>query len=86
MKFVPPDLRAGENMCHWQEDPSKIQQGRKSGKGPHGSYQYLCDQCSGKCKQAKETFDTVDLEELADSRERAGAPVLLLTCEGPTNV
>ena len=27
MKFVPPDLRAGE-----QEDPSEIQQGRKSGK------------------------------------------------------
>ena len=29
MKFVPPDLRAG---FYWQEDPSKIQQGRKSGK------------------------------------------------------
>ena len=32
MKFVPPDLRAGENVFYWQEDPSKIQQGRKSGK------------------------------------------------------
>ena len=32
MKFVPSDLRAGENVFHWQEDPSKIQQGRKSGK------------------------------------------------------
>ena len=32
MKFVPPDLRAGENVFHWQEDPSKIQHGRKSGK------------------------------------------------------
>ena len=32
MKFVPPDLRAGENVFCWQEDPSKIQQGRKSGK------------------------------------------------------
>ena len=31
-KFVPPDLRAGENVFYWQEDPSKIQQGRKSGK------------------------------------------------------
>ena len=31
MKFVPPDLRVGQ-MSYWQEDPSKIQQGRKSGK------------------------------------------------------
>ena len=31
MKFVPPDLRAGDNVFYWQEDPSKIQQGRKSG-------------------------------------------------------
>ena len=32
MKFVPPDLRAGDNVFDWQDDPSKIQQGRKSGK------------------------------------------------------
>ena len=32
MKFVLPDLRVGEQVFHWQEDPSKIQQGRKSGK------------------------------------------------------
>ena len=32
MKFVPPDLRVGEQVFYWQEDPSKIQQGRKSGK------------------------------------------------------
>ena len=32
MKFVPPDLRAGEHVFYWQEDPSKIQQGRKCGK------------------------------------------------------
>ena len=31
MKFVSPDLRAGEHVFYWQEDPSKIQQGRKSG-------------------------------------------------------
>ena len=31
LKFVPPDLRAGENAFYWHEDPSKIQQGRKSG-------------------------------------------------------
>ena len=48
MKFVPPDLRAGENVSYWHEDPSKIQQGQTSGKwlkvniiaikGLHGSY------------------------------------------------
>ena len=32
MKFVPPDLRTGEHVFFWQEDPSKIQQGLKSGK------------------------------------------------------
>ena len=32
MKFIPPDLRRGEHVFYWQEDPSKIQQGRKSGK------------------------------------------------------
>ena len=26
MKNVPPDLRAGENVFYWLEDPSKIQQ------------------------------------------------------------
>ena len=33
MKFAPPDLRPGEKVFYWQEDPSKIQQGRKSGNG-----------------------------------------------------
>ena len=32
MKFVPPDLRVGEQVFYWLEDPSKIQQGRESGK------------------------------------------------------
>ena len=32
MQFVPSDPRAGDNVCYWQEDPSKIQQGRKSRK------------------------------------------------------
>ena len=32
IKFVPPDLRAGEHVFYWREDPSKIQKGRKSGK------------------------------------------------------
>ena len=32
MKFIPPDLRPREHVFYWQEDPSKIQQGRQSGK------------------------------------------------------
>ena len=32
MKFVPPDLRAGENVFYWLGDPSKIQQEWKCGK------------------------------------------------------
>ena len=50
MKFVPLDLRVGEQVFHGQEDPSKIQLGRKSGKwlkveiiavkGPHGCCHY----------------------------------------------
>ena len=32
MKFAPPDLRMGEHVFYWHEDPSNIQQGRKSGK------------------------------------------------------
>ena len=32
MKFVPPDLRARENVFFLQQDPSKIHQGQKSGK------------------------------------------------------
>ena len=31
-------------------------------------------------------LDTMDLEELPDSRERAGAPVLWLSCEGQIDV
>ena len=31
-------------------------------------------------------LDTVDMEELRDSRERAGTPVLWLSCEGQMDV
>ena len=33
MHFASADLRERESISHWQEDPSKIQQGRKSGRG-----------------------------------------------------
>ena len=56
MKFVYPDLHAGEHAFHWQEDPSKIQQGgNHCSQGHHGCCQYRCDHISGKCGQAEET-------------------------------
>ena len=36
--------------------------------------------------ELRRPLDTVDLEELPDSRERAGAPVLWLSCEGQADV
>ena len=65
VKFVFPDLRLVETVFYWQEDLSKIQQGRKSGKifeggnysceRLHGGYQYRCDHFSCKCKQTEKT-------------------------------
>ena len=82
MKFVPPDLRAGENLFllarRCQQDPARteiwkmVEGGNRSCQGLHGNCQYRCDHISGKRKQQRIPLDTVDLEELPDSRERAG--------------
>ena len=96
MKFVPPDFRAGENVFYWQEDPSKIQQGRKSGRWL--KVVIIAVNCSmavvntaatifqATVSNLRSPLDIVDLEELPDSRERAGAPVLWLSCEGQIDV
>ena len=96
MKFVPPDLRAREHVFYWQEDPSKIQQGRKSGKwlkveiiAVKGSMAVVnpgATTVHANISKQKRPLDTVDLEELPDSRERARAPVLWLSCEGQIDV
>ena len=52
MKLVPPDLRPGEDVFHWQEHPG----GNHCCQGPHGCHQYWHDNFPGKRKQAKETF------------------------------
>ena len=89
MKFVPPDLRVGESVFCWQEDPSKIQQGRKSGLAVKGPMVVISTGASiyqvniGKLRRP---LDTVDLEELPDSRERTRAPVLWLSFEGQMDV
>ena len=92
MKFVPPYLRVGESVSDWQEDPSKIQQGRKSGKrlkveiiavkGPMVVVSTGASIFQVNASKLRRPLDTVDLEELPDSRERTGAPVLWLSCEG----
>ena len=96
MKFVPPDLRTGQPVFYWQEDPSKIQQGRKSGKwlkvgiiavkGSMAAVNTGATILQANMSKLRRPLDTVDSEELPDSRERAGAPVLWRSCEGQSDV
>ena len=83
MKFVPPDPLV--NVFFWQEDPSKIQQGRKSGKWLKVEIIVVKGPMAVIIKLRK-SLGTVDLEELPDSREQAGAPELWLSYEGQINV
>ena len=88
MKLVPPDLREREQVFYWEDDPSKIQQGRKSGKwlkvtiiavnGPMVVISTGASIFQVNTSKLRRPSDTVDLEELPDSRERTGAPVLWL--------
>ena len=96
MKFVPPDLRVGEQVFDWQEVPRKNQQGRKSGKwlkveiiaveGPVVVINTGTSIFQVYASKLRRPLDTVDLEELLDSFERTGAPVLWLSCEGQIDV
>ena len=54
--------------------------------GLHGNCQYRCDHISGKRQQAEKDRQTLDLEEVPDSRERAGVLVLWLSCEGQIDI
>ena len=45
-----------------------------------------CCQGLANVSKLRRLLGTVDLEELPDSRERAGAPVLWLSCEGRIDV
>ena len=96
MKFVPPDLRVGESVFYWQEDPNKIQQRRKSGTwlkveifGVQGSIAVVstCESIfQANVNKLTRPLDTVDQQEFPDSRERTGAPVLWPSCEGQMDV
>ena len=83
-------------LFHWQEDPSKILQRRSCGKwlkveiiAVKGSMAVV--NTGATILQANKTMlrrlmETVNLEELPDSRERARAPLLWLSCEGLIDV
>ena len=83
-------------MFHWPEDASKIQQGRKSGKwlkvesiavkGPMTDTSTGATIFQANVSKLRRPLGTVDLEELRDSRERTGAPVLWLSCEDQMDV
>ena len=90
MKFVPPDLTAGEPVSYWQDDLSKIQQERKSGKrlkveiiAVRGTMVVINTGTSifqVNASSLRRPLDTVDLEEFSDSCERTRALVLWLSC------
>ena len=83
-------------MISWQEDSSKIQQGRKSGKwlrveviAVKGSMVVINTDTfifHGSASKLRRPLDTVDLEERPESCDRTGAPVSWLSCEGQTDV
>ena len=96
MEFVPPDLRVGESVFYWEEDPSNIQQGRTSGKwlkveiiavkGPMVVISTGASSFQVNVSTLRRPWDIEDLEKLLDSCERTGAPVLWLSCEGQIDV
>ena len=87
MKFVPPELRVGEPVFYWQEDPGKIQHGRESGKRLKVEIiavkGLMVDINTGtsifqvNASKQRRPLDTVDLEEPPDSCEGTGAPDVL---------
>ena len=78
MKLVPPDLRVGVSVSYWQDDPSKIQQGRTSGrwlkveiiaaKHPMPVISTGASISEVNASKLRRLLDTLDLEELLDSR------------------
>ena len=89
-------MQAGEHVFCRQEAQSKIQQERKSGKwlkeeiiAVQGSMAVVntgATMFQANTSKLRRPLETVDLEELPDSREEAGAPVLWPSCEGQIDV
>ena len=83
-------------MFNWQEDPSKIQQGRESDKwlkveilAINGSMAVISTGSTifqANRSKLRKLSNTVDREELRDSRERTRSHVLWLSFEGQADV
>ena len=80
LKFVPPDLRT-VLARRSEQDPArkkvwKMVEGSNSCcQRFHGCYQYYTSIFQVNASKQRRPLDTVDLEELPDSREQTGAPV-----------
>ena len=82
-------------MFYWQEAPSNTQQGRQSGEwlkveiiAVKGSMVINngTSVVQVNVSELRRPLDTVDLEELPDSCERTGAPLLWLSCKDQSDV
>ena len=80
LKFIPADLIPGEEVYYWQDDPSKIKQGKKSGRwmkvriiAVNGSMATINNGTAVmqvNSTKLRRPLEEIDLES-ADSRERA---------------
>ena len=92
MKFVHQYLRPGEKVFYWQEDPSKLQQGRNPGKwlkvdiivvkGPMVAIIIGSTMFQSNISKVRQPLETVYLEDNSDKRDREGTPVLWLAKQG----
>ena len=84
LKFIPADLVPGEKVYYWQEDHSKIKQGKKSGiwlqavvqavKGPMATINIGTGIMQVNATKLSRPYEKIDFDESTDSRERAEVP------------
>ena len=65
MKLVPPDLRPGEDVFHWQEHPG----GNHCCQGPYGCHQYWHDNFQGLLVATPEDLRTKKAESFSPEKE-----------------
>ena len=92
MKFVPPDLRSGEKVFIGKTIRAKASKDGNPAnglnveiiaiKGPVAIISIGSAIFQTNISKLKRPLGTVDLDDLPDSRERTGAPVQWLSCEG----
>ena len=82
MKFVPP----GKQIRATTEIGKMVEGGNHCSQGLLGSCHTGATIFQANLSKPRRPLDTVDLEELPVSRDRAGAPVLWLSCESQINI